>query len=265
MSQPVVRKYGTPRDRIDSRDHFVNSPHESVVASLPKSVDLRPLCKEIPIYDQGSLGSCTANALGFLYDFLENRTAKDPNSYRPSRLDLYWHERFLEGTVYEDSGAAIRDGIKCLNRFGVCSEEMWPYDIDKFTEEPPANCKENARGHRALLYKRLIQTHNSLKSCLASGLPFCFGIQVYPSFSMAGLNGGYVPMPPKSEKADGGHAVAAVGYDDDKQVYTVRNSWGETWGDAGHFYLPYDYMVDPVLSYDQWQLTKVTEDNLPRH
>lgn len=265
MSQDIVRKYGTPRDRFDNRDHFVSAPHPDVVTSLPSSVDLRPLCANIPIYDQGELGSCTANALGFVYDFLENRTASNPDSFRPSRLDLYLKERVLEGTRYEDSGAAIRDGIKALNRFGVCSEEMWPYVIEKFTDEPPEECKENAKGHRALLYKRLMQKHSSLKSCLASSVPFVFGMQIFPSFQKAGSNGGYVSMPIPREKADGGHAVAAVGYDDEKKLYTVRNSWGQNWGDGGYFYLPYDYMIDPVLSYDQWQITKVTEDTQPRH
>lgn len=264
MSSSIVRKYGTPRDKPDTRDHVVQAPQLNT--QLPPKVDLRPLCRNIPVYDQGELGSCTSQALGFVYDFLENRTASNPESYTPSRLFIYYNEREMEGTVYEDSGASIRDGVKSLNSFGVCPESMWPYAIDKFTDKPTPECYAAARNHRALLYKRLLQTPNALKSCLASGLPIVFGIQVFPSFSQAGNNGGHVPMPNYvKEEAEGGHAVTIVGYDDDKKVFIVRNSWGPNWGDAGYFYLPYDYVLDSNLAYDMWQISKVTEDTAPKH
>lgn len=43
----------------------------------------------------------------------------------------------------------------------------------------------------------------------------------------------------------GGHALVIVGYDDVRREFTVRNSWGEKWGDRGHCYLSYDYF-DPT-------------------
>jgi C1A family cysteine protease len=252
----VVRKFGTPRDKLDPRDHVCFTP--LVKEPLPESVDLRPECAKIPVYDQGPLGSCTAQAIGFVYDFLENRTAADPNSFTPSRLFIYYNERDVEGTVNEDSGASIRDGIKCLNRFGVCPESMWPYDIDKFTDKPPSECYNDGRKHVALAYKRLPQTLGALKQCLASGFPFVFGFEVYSSFPSTGS---VVPMPGLLDRKDGGHAVVAVGYDDAKQCFIVRNSWGPDWGDHGFFYLPYEYMLSS-MAYDMWQVNKVS-DNKP--
>jgi len=38
----------------------------------------------------------------------------------------------------------------------------------------------------------------------------------------------------------GGHLVALVGYDDNKQCWIVKNSWGDQWGDHGWFKMGYD-------------------------
>ncbi|HVN85018.1 MAG TPA: C1 family peptidase, partial [Candidatus Binatia bacterium] len=63
----------------------------------------------------------------------------------------------------------------------------------------------------------------------------------------------------------GGHAVLAVGYDDSipcaqqtsPGALIIRNSWGETWGDHGYAYLPYDY-VRRELALDFWTIFKET-------
>ena len=74
------------------------------------------------------------------------------------------------------------------------------------------------------------------------GFPFVFGIMLYESFdSDKTTKTGIVSMPLKNEKDNGGHAVLAVGYNDESQCLIVRNSWGEEWGDKGYFYLPYEY------------------------
>jgi C1A family cysteine protease len=59
-------------------------------------------------------------------------------------------------------------------------------------------------------------------------------------------------MPQQGETVVGGHAVLAMGYDDAKRVFLVRNSWGPAWGDGGYFYMPYAYLLDDNLSDDFW-------------
>ena len=44
----------------------------------------------------------------------------------------------------------------------------------------------------------------------------------------------------------------AVGYDEAKQCFVIRNSWGTGWGDKGYFYLPYGFITDSNLSDDFW-------------
>jgi C1A family cysteine protease len=52
----------------------------------------------------------------------------------------------------------------------------------------------------------------------------------------------------------GGHAVMAVGYDDEKKHFIIQNSWGTEWGDKGFFYMPYDYAANSDLAADFWTI-----------
>jgi C1A family cysteine protease len=231
-----VQSYGWIPDRPDHRDYLYSAIAPKV--KLPSKVDLRSECS--PIENQGHLGSCTANALAGNLQFLEKvsgQTYKDV-----SRLFIYYNERAVEGTIGFDSGAMIRDGIKVLVKDGVCPESSWPYDISKFTRKPSAACYKEGLKHRIVSYHRL-QTLGEMLNCLAEGFPFVFGFTVYESFeSLKVAQTGLVPMPKKSERALGGHAVMAAGYDQKQKRFIVRNSWGPGWGQAGYFTMPYAYV-----------------------
>ena len=207
------------------------------------------------VYDQGSLGSCTGNAIAGDIEF---NFLKTPHAdYSPSRLFIYYNERLMEGTVSEDAGAVIRDGIKTVAKQGVCSEQLWPYIIEQFNVEPPKEVYQNALKDVVTKYKLLKGIH-SYKSVLAEGYPFVFGFSVYSAFESDEVaKTGIVPPPNPKDELLGGHAVCAVGYDDEKEWFIVRNSWGPEWGDKGYFYLPYSYFV-PEYSDDFWVIYTVT-------
>ncbi len=245
-----IKTYGWIPDLPDHRDHLYAAPMQ-VVAKLPAKVDLRPQCP--PVYDQGQLGSCTANSIGGAFEFTLRKEQKA--DFMPSRLFIYYNERVIEGTVKSDSGAQIRDGIKSIANQGVCAESEWPYIITKFTTKPPAKAYKDALKNQALSYSRVVQSLNQFKGCLAAGYPFVFGITVYESFeSQEVAKTGNVPMPASHEKSLGGHAILAVGYDDSTQRFIIRNSWGPGWGQKGYFTLPYAYLLDSDLSSDFWTI-----------
>jgi C1A family cysteine protease len=250
-----VAGYGWIPDLPDQRDHLYAAP-PPVVSALPPSSDLRPDCP--PVYDQGQLGSCTANAIGAAIEF-DQMKQKLSDVFVPSRLYIYYNERSLEGTVASDSGAQIRDGIKTVASQGACHEQLWPYDITKFADRPPTNCYDDGAKNKAVTYQRVVSNPTQLKGCLASGYPFVFGFTVYESFeSQQVASTGHAPMPASGEKVLGGHAVMAVGYDDASQWFLVRNSWGASWGMAGYFTLPYAYLTQRGLSSDFWTVRLVT-------
>ena len=252
QTRPIER-FGWVPDLPDARDFLFSAPEE-VLTKLPKKVDLRS--KMPTIYDQGQLGSCTANAIGAAFEYEQVRQGlKD---FMPSRLFIYYNERSMEGTVDTDSGAMIRDGMKSVAKVGVCTETTWPYDIPKFTEKPPTKAYKEASKHQALVYRRVLPTLHQLQGCLASNYPFVFGFSVYESFmSQDVARTGVVPLPPRGEQLIGGHAVVAVGYDDADQRFIVRNSWGDGWGMKGYCTMPYGYLTDPQLARDFWAIYTV--------
>ena len=251
MTEPrKIAHYGWIPDLPDERDHIYAAP-PPILSALPASMDLRPQCPGV--YDQGMLGSCTANAIGGAIEF--DRLKQRLTDFVPSRLFIYYNERVIEGTVTSDSGAQIRDGIKTVASQGVCPEPEWPYDITRFTQKPPAKAYADAAGDRAVSYQSLVQDVNQMKGCLASGYPFVFGFTVYESFEGSTVaRTGHAPMPAPSERAIGGHAVMAVGYEDANQSFLVRNSWGAAWGMAGYFTMPYAYLIQSGLSSDLWTI-----------
>ncbi|MDE1920892.1 MAG: C1 family peptidase [Candidatus Omnitrophica bacterium] len=244
MKQSPV--YGWVPDRPDHRDYLYSAIAPKI--KLPSRVDLRS--EDSPIENQGRLGSCTANALAGNLQFLEEINGK---SYKDlSRLFIYYNERSIEGTVGYDSGAMIRDGIKSLAKYGVCPESAWPYDISQFTRKPATACYKEALKRRIVSYHRLA-TLSEMLNCLADGFPFVFGFSVYESFESPKVaQTGIVPMPKRSEKVLGGHAVMAAGYDQKQKRFIVRNSWGTQWGQAGYFTMPYAYLE--TLADDFWTI-----------
>ena len=224
------------------------------IHNLPPMVDLRNKCP--PVYDQGELGSCTAQALGAAFEFNDGIT----NIFTPSRLFIYYNERLLESSINEDAGALLSDGIKTLEKYGVCNESSWPYDITKFKVKPTVNCYKEGLQHRAYTVHNICSDINSMKNSLASGYPFVVGISIYESFLNKEVSKtGNVNMPNiNTEKCLGGHAVLVVGYSNEKQQWIIRNSWGDNWGDKGYFYLPYIYLLDAKLSSDLWNITKIS-------
>jgi len=208
------------------------------------------------VYDQSSLGSCTAQAIAAAIEF--DRKKQGLPDFIPSRLFVYYNERVMEHTVYSDAGAQIRDGIKSVAKIGVCSENEWPYDIAQFATRPPAQCYTDALKDRALFYQRVQRDLTQMKACLASGNVFVFGFSVYSSFESQDVAGrGIVPMPLPNEQLLGGHAVVAVGFDDAKQRFTCRNSWSDQWGIKGYFEMPYAYLMNSQLSSDFWVIKTV--------
>ena len=205
----------------------LNFKHAPIQLSkqLPSSVDLRD--KMPPVYDQGSLGSCTGNALTAAYEFLT------PN-FMGSRLFLYYNERKIENDTNVDAGAIISDGVKALEKWGICTEIEYPYIVSKFADSPPVQCYTDALKHRIISAHNVHPDITSIKQTLASGFPIVVGIKVYQSFESAQVaSNGIVPMPQVGETCLGGHCILLCAYDDSTQMWCLRNSWGPDWGDKG--------------------------------
>jgi len=247
----VKRKFGWVKDKPDKRDKMY-ADSVKIPKKLPKSVDLRS--EMPPVYDQGNINDCTGNAIAAAMEFDElHQGAKQ--RFIPSRMFIYYNERAMEGTVAEDAGGQIRDGIKSIITQGAPHEGLWAYEEKLLKVKPKSEAFAQGRRYKTVKYLRMSHNLDELRSCLASGFPFVFGIKVYASFvGQQVANTGVVDMPKKGEKVAGLHAVLAVGYDDKSQRFIVRNSYGADWGMNGYFTIPFAYLLDPELAHDFWTL-----------
>ena len=197
----IVSKLGWVRDLPDPRDHVYSAPLK-VLQALPPSVDLAP---GFPVYVQGRIGSCTANALAAAVQFNREKNTQLPD-FVPSRLFIYYNERVIEGDVANDAGAQLRDGVKSLQQQGVCPETAWPYDDTPASYErgpfvigsrpathPPQDCYNEAVNYVITSYQSLNQSLSQLQGCLAAGFPFVFGFSVFSSWY--NTESTVIPMP----------------------------------------------------------------------
>jgi C1A family cysteine protease len=292
---PEIMKMGWIRDLPDFRDYTVEKPdlEEKFIVngqkdsiqemmkimkltsvkkppSLPSSKDLRPWCS--PIEDQDGIGSCTANAGVGLVEYFEKRAF---GTYTDaSRLFLYKVTRDLLNWV-GDTGAYLRTTMAALALFGAPPEKYWPYIVAKFDIEPTAFLYAFAQNYQAIQYYRLdplgvtpANLLNTIKTYIYAYLPSMFGFTVYSSYTQANATG-EIPFPVRTERAVGGHAVVAVGYDDTRKIKNanagavettgallIRNSWGTAWGGmGGYLWLPYEYVLRG-LAVDWWSIIK---------
>lgn len=278
---PDFRDYTVEQDEISIKLKMLGQ-EDSIKAMLEKvgvaepaeiklapSVDLRAWCS--PIENQGPLGSCTANAGVGIVEYFERRAFG--KHIDASRLFLYKTTRnMLHWTG--DTGAFLRSTMGALTLFGVPPEEYWPYVVADFEKEPSAFCYAFAQNYQAISYYRLDPPGTAknillerIKTNLAAGLPSMFGFTVFSSYTQAATTG-KIPFPTAGEKIVGGHAIVAVGYDDNMKIKNtnpgaietkgallIRNSWGTGWGSSGYGWLPYEYVLKG-LAVDWWSLLK---------
>lgn len=235
------RTYKWKPDIPDHRDHKFSLAAPAV---LPQFVG--PLGANNKVEDQGPIGSCTGHASTTALEISLN------TSTQYSRLMAYYNGRLIENNVKRDDGAYIRDVIKGLKTYGVATEFYWPYDPVKFARKPTLTAYRNAKKVQPKIssYERLT-TIDEIKVALASNLAVVFGFAVPEYFeSLEVSENGWVRFPTPADKMIGGHAVAAIGYDErnldgNGPFVWVRNSWSARWGLSGNFKMPYQWFTDP--------------------
>ena len=245
-----IPKFHWVKDKIDTRDH----PYQLTNKTQSNVVDLRQYCSLIE--DQGSLGSCTGNAIAGAIELLYKRQNRTLDI---SRLFIYYYERLFIGTVNYDSGAYIRDGIKACYTYGAPTENLWPYNISKFRSVPSKEALIDAAKRKVTSYQRAAD-FNQVIDAITSGYPVTIGFSVYSSFDTNTVaRTGIMPYPNiKKEKLLGGHAVLIVGYNKNNDTFIVRNSWGKYWGDNGYFYMPFQVIKNTNMSSDFWVIKSIS-------
>ncbi|MFZ4520249.1 MAG: DEAD/DEAH box helicase [Bacteroidales bacterium] len=239
-------------------DIVAESPITMAVESqkLPGTFVL-PKLPDIPVFNQGSRGTCVANAATFMVDYLTGS--------KTSRQFLYHQCKMIDG--HPNSGGTwmnIPFDVLCkkdLIDFGTVAEEKWVYNPAQASSEaqgpPPEACFAVDR-YEGLAFSYTNGAENIvniIKGVLTGEktgkpLPFIIGLPLFKAFfSTSTARNGWVTMPLPGEKPAGYHAMTVTGYFDDIGMFLVRNSWGQTWaaenqkGFPGHALIPYNYLA----------------------
>lgn len=235
------RRLGAILKPLDPSLPIFLHPTAEQIAKLAASVDLRKY--DPAIFDQGSLGSCVANASCGAFQWLQNYL--EPSvSFAGSRLALYKWARDHDGSS-GDVGTTDDSAIWVMTNDGVAHESLWPYDAGQVDTEPPANVVSDAAKAKSTSTATVSISTNDIKAALNIPTPVIFSFEVYANYESVGSNG-LIPMPGGGDM--GGHANVVVGYSDtttntdgSKGAFLVRNSWGTSWGMAGYGWMPYAF------------------------
>ena len=162
-------------------------------------------------------------------------------AFAPSRMYNYVRSRQLEGTYSNDPtiGCWVISSMRIAHGWGTPTETEWPYDTGRWPPQEPAEIDKAAKAHRILAYQR-VRTLDECKQVVASQHPVIIALE-FNIDDWQSAPAGLIPMPSQIAALTGAHSIALVGYDDEKELLYVRNSWGERWGDCGYGYIPYLY------------------------
>jgi C1A family cysteine protease len=241
-------KGGWLPDQPDHRDVPYRALREDGLLARAASAFTRPSAHYLKednlprIYHQGPIGSCVGHGVATACAYAIDWIFDPQDGMKPADLSRLYAYFIARRNKAADEGAYIRDAMKAISRFGICDESVWPYDVAKWHVRPP-EAVYNAACRRAegIRYFRLDSLADML-DCIASGFPIVYGMVLFDGFDLVDAQGTF-PMPSKKDPPRGGHCMTIVGYSMKRRAFYVRNSWGESWGQRGHCWVPFDYAL----------------------
>lgn len=220
------------RDTVDFRDKmFVPT-----LVEVPESKSLDSYLECDPwILDQGEEGACTGFGLAAVANYLL-ATRIDGSEFSPvsPRMLYEMAKRHDEWPGEDYSGSSARGAMKGWHKYGVCSEETWPYyygypdrNLTHERLEDSRNCPLGA--YFRVNHRDLVAMHSAITE---TGILYATSL-VHKGWQRVPASGRITYHP----EAIGGHAFAVVGYD--REGFWLQNSWGIGWGSDGFAHLSY--------------------------
>lgn len=186
--------------------------------------------------DQGPRGTCLAFAASAVHEQARLRRRGEPRPELGEEL-LYWRCKQLDGN--REDGTSVDSAHGALKQPGQSAAELWPYDGNRDSRAsvyaPPEAALDTSVLRRATLSEITASAEN-IRSQLQGGRPVLLAIRLWHQFF--GDHRGVLNAPSPQQLIPGGHAVVAVGFDEDAGWFLIRNSWGNSWGLVGHAQLP---------------------------
>lgn len=246
--------YDPTIDNMDSIPHIVPPYDDDDTTSLPESVMLEHLFP--PIGDQGQFGTCVAWAVAYnLKTALDAQKlfwgqaelAQSTNQRSPADL---WYAMPSYSKGPNCSGTGFEAAFKVLQQNGVANMQSVPYDVHF---NPCANV--TALGdtlHRIANYSLVqksdgkVPSVTQLKHFLADSIPLVMGAKLGDNFMQCSNDKVLRNETYRYTGMHAYHAICIVGYDDSRQAFRLRNTWGAEWGDKGSIWVDYNLLCNSM-------------------
>lgn len=245
-----IGRFSLQHSSKDDRDHIYRQSN----TDIRPIVDLREYAS--PVQDQMDLGSCVAAAITDSYELAVNRLYPKESTVL-SKLFVYYNGRLLDGLIGQDIGSTIRNSLKGAAHFGICSEELWPYNYANIDTKPTPLCYRDGSYRVIPKYERIYELHDIL-SAINNNYSVVVGLHVYEDFTGLDNTQYTLSIPEYNSKKLGPHAMSLVGYDLDKSMLWAKNSFGKNWGLDGYCQIPFQYVQSNF--FEQWKFDIATPE-----
>lgn len=220
-------------DTVDFRDKM----YVPTLVEVPTHIELDEYRRwGVPILDQGLEGACTGFGLAAVAHYLLRRRQVDPDVTEISpRMFYEMAKRYDEWPGEDYDGSSARGAMKGWHKHGVCSNDLWPYDVNRpdqnLTNQRADDAVDRPLGaYFRVNHKDIVAMHSAMAEV---GILYATAL-VHEGWSNVRDDGTI----PNDEKILGGHAFAIVAYN--QQGFWIQNSWGDDWGFEGFAHLSYD-------------------------
>ncbi|MBQ0768772.1 MAG: C1 family peptidase [Bizionia sp.] len=223
---------------------------------LPNAVDLGRYFSKVK--DQGQISSCTVFPIAAVYEFYAYRNNKEVDI---SELFIYYNARDIKGETDLDEGVTLWSALQAVIEKGACYSKSHPYNIDEIKNKPSDAAYNEAQRQVVNKASRIKIEKKDFKQAIAKGIPVIIGLKIYKSFFINNASG-IIEYPSENEISNnsyGTQTLLIVGYNDDDKLFKIRNSWGESFGDKGYCYAPYDYIANQEFCLEAFVITDIMD------
>jgi len=202
-----------------------------------------------PIGNQGSYGTCVAWSVGYNLKTALNAIEKGWTSSQLASAANQTSPKDLWLTIPSNKKGAKCEGtnfepaLDALISSGAASMSTVPYsNMGSCTGTKTSDGQNKLANYRKIASETEGLTVDNFKGYLSAGRPIAIGARLGDRFmdwkSSAVISSDTYNNPGMQHAY---HAMVLVGYDNSKNAFRVRNSWGTSWGDNGSIWVDYDF------------------------
>jgi len=222
--------YGWIKDKYNPKAIY----HEPITRILPPSTNNRIHLP--PVKNQDGVGACGGFAWSEHLETVCNQIGQPVSRF--SENWIYNGARYLEGTLQQDAGLANDDAITWLTIHGFLLYPYWPFK-DELDKSAPSSLRQSeADKYPDLQSFRVDNGVDGLRTAMADRHTMVLGCPWFEEWEQ--YSGGVLPIPTINSMVVGGHDTEWADYDDTIHAFYCQNSWNTTWGEKGHFWVPYE-------------------------